>query len=403
MTDELHDRLSGAAFALLVIFIIGWYWMPSTRNQASSFHNGLFYLGVMPALWALFVIRPRKPNPIKPLTAASIALIAYLAASALWVQGSAERPLGAVILHALATATFVTGVIRIFDRSRLDLFRRVVITAATSIALVSIIAWLFGRAYHVGRLHSAIHFEHPNLFAQYLGFAALLALGSALRARTRNSRIVWTAASAILGLGIFLTRGRGVILSVVSVGLISIALNRSRKTAVTTLAAVLVVVGLSQAVGPMVVAFVARGDAGRIQVWQSLLARISDNPLIGAGINAADDTVFPQGSEDFPRGFTVPHPHSAVIGTLYYGGLLGLGLLFLVIVLGWRAGRRNAGVDDEWDPLILLLFGVMCLIPDGHRLISEPHLSSWLLLWLPIGLIAAGPFGRRDTVATEDL
>ena len=108
--------------------------------------------------------------------------------------------------------------------------------------------------------------------------------------------------------------------------------------------------------------------------------------------NADDDVVFPTGSGDFPRGFTVPHAHSAIIGTLYYGGLVGLALLLLLIALSLTTGRRNARIDGEWDPLILLIFGLFCLTPDGHHLVSEPHLSSWLLFWLPIGLIAAGPF-----------
>lgn len=395
------DRLHRGGFVLLVIFTFGWYWMPSTRVQANTFHNTLFYLAVTPMLWGLFLVKPKKPRFDTPFTMASGVLIAYLAATALWAQEPMEMSLATVILHALATATFVFGVAWTFDSARLRVFRVVVTAGATSIAMVSIVAWLFGRTYHPGRLHSAIHFEHPNLFAQYLGFAALLALGSALRARKRAPWLVWSAAFCVLGGAIILTRGRAVILGVVIAGLLSVALHRRKQVFAGTLLIVIVVFGVALTGETTFVEFVKRGDAGRVHIWKMLLERIGDRPVIGAGINADDNVTFPKGSGDFPSGFTLNHPHSLVVGTLFYGGLAGLALLLLVITLGLRAGRRNARVDGEWDPLILLVFGVICLTLDGHRLISEPHLSSWLLFWFPIGLIGAGPLGTRDTLSSE--
>ncbi|RLE27518.1 MAG: hypothetical protein DRJ65_02580 [Acidobacteria bacterium] len=398
MTADTRSRL---AFGLLLAFIVGWYCMPSTTAQASAPHNLFFYFLVMPGLWIFCALRPGRPFEFGPLGLASGIFITYLAASALWAQTPVERPLETVGLHALATATFAFCVSQLFDRSRLEYFRRVIVIAATSITLVSIFAWLFGRIYHPGRLHSAIHFEHPNLFAQALGFAALLALGSALRTRVETSRIVWTAASVLLGLGIFLTRGRTVILAAIVAGLASIALYRGRRALAAAVAVVIIVFGISLTTGPTLVGFVVRGDAGRVHIWQTLLDQISDNLVFGAGINADDNIVFPPGSGDFPKGFTVPHAHSAFIGTLFYGGMIGLALLLLVSIMGLRRGNKNARTDGEWDPLILLLFGLFCLIPDGHRLICEPHLSSWLLFWLPLGLIAAGPFARYDSEGVE--
>lgn len=393
MTTNARSHLS---FGLLMAFIIGWYWMPSTSAQASGYHNLLFYVLVMPGLWILCISRTGKSLDFSPLVLASGFLVMYLGASALWAQEPIERPLAIVGFHTLATATFVLGVFQIFDRSRLALFRRIVVIAATSITLVSIVAWLFGRTYHLGQLHSAIHFEHPNLFAQALGFAALLALGSALRSRTQSLQIVWTTAFALLSFGIFLTRGRTVILAVVATGLISVAAYRGRRAFAVALIAVIIIFGILLTSESKYVNLVERGDAGRIYIWKTLLERMADRPMVGAGINADDNVEFPKGSWEFPNGFKLLHPHSAVIGTLYYGGLVGLGLMILVIALALRAGRRNARVDGEWDPLILLLFGIICLIPDGHRLVSEPHLSSWLVFWLPIGLIATGPFTADD-------
>ncbi len=397
-----RSLMSRVAFGLLLAFVVGWYWMPSTSALSSAPHNFFFYLLVMPGLWAFFILRPKTSLNPSSLVSASGVFMVYLAMSSLWAMGPVERDLGIVGLHLLATVTFTLGVIRLFDRSRLGLFRRVIVTAATSITVVSILALLLGRIYVPGRLYSAIHFEHPNLFAQLLGFAAVAAMGSALRTHVRSSRIVWSICVLLLGSGILLTRSRTVIIAAVVASLISIAVYRGRRALMVSFIVTAIVIGVLLTRGQSMVAFVQRRDAGRIFIWKTLLERIENRPLLGAGVNAPDNVTFPKGSGDFPNGFTLQHPHSAFVGTLYYGGLVGLGLLILIIVLAIRTGRRNARVDGEWDPLILLLFGIICLIPDGHRLISEPHLSSWLLFWLPIGLIAAGPTPVPDELTVEN-
>lgn len=390
------DPLHRGAFALLVIFTIGWYWMPSTRDQASVLHNLLFSLAAMPVVWCLIAVKSRDRPLLTPLWTALALLTAYLAATVLWAMEPVETTATTVVFRAVATATFVVGIAWTFNSARLRMFRIVIAAGATSIAVVSMVAWLFGRTYHPGKLHSAIHFEHPNLFAQYLGFASLLALGSALRTRRRMPRLAWSIAFCLLGCTIILTRGRAVILGVVIAGLLSVALHRRKEVFVVVLLIVVLVFTFALTGEMTFVDFVKRGDAGRVQIWTTLLERIGDRPMIGAGINAPDNVTFPKGSGEFPEGFTLKHPHSLVVGTLYYGGLIGLILFLLVLALGLRKGRRNARIDGEWDPLILLVFGVVCLTLDGHHLISEPHLSSWLLFWLPIGLIASGPFTARD-------
>jgi hypothetical protein len=386
---------SQLAFGLLTAFVVGWYWLPSTHSLGSTPHNLLFYLLVMPWLWLLLVVQPGHSGITTPLMRASGSLILYFAASSLWVTGPIERSTVVVALHALATATFALAIARVFNRRLLDLFRHIVITAAVSITTVSIIAWVFGRTYHTGRLYSAIHFEHPNLFAQYLGFAFLLSVSRILRTGARRrTPVLMVLPTAVLALGLVLTRSRGVMLAVLAAALFGFAIRRGRGPTLRMAAVIAIVSALMLSTGPTFVGFIQRGDAGRIEIWKTLVTRTADRPLIGAGLNARDDVTFPKGSGEFPDGFTVPHVHSALVGAVYFGGLIGLGLLILLVVLAVRNGLRNARDDGEWDPLILLVFGLICLIIDGNRLVSEPHLSSWLLFWLPLGLIAAGPFDR---------
>ena len=90
----------------------------------------------------------------------------------------------------------------------------------------------------------------------------------------------------------------------------------------------------------------------------------------------------------------MPHSHSAFVATLYHGGVVGLALLLAIVAAAsCRAWRIARGRGDPTG-LVLLLFGVVCLLLDGNRLVSNPHLSSWLIFWLPVAWIISA--GRWD-------
>jgi O-antigen ligase len=188
---------------------------------------------------------------------------------------------------------------------------------------------------------------------------------------------------------------------------LAIVLTRDRRAAVAlALLVVVIALGFLLVGGDWAASLVNRGEAGRLFIYQSLIERMDGRWWTGVGLAAGDDVEFPVGSEDFPRGFTIPHSHSAFVATFFHGGVLGLGLLLALVgaagVLAWRIAR------DRGDPTgaVLLFFGVVCLLLDGHRLVSKPHLSSWLIFWLPVGWIIAAsrwqPVGTSSSRAEAD-
>ena len=255
-------------------------------------------------------------------------------------------------------------------------------------------AFVFGDHSYLGRLNSVIHFEHPNLFAHYTGFAALLCLLRILEIRrTGDGRVgPWLGAGGALVTALVLTQGRTTMAAFVAAAGLTVVVARDRRVAAASaLVLMAVALGLLLVGGGWGPSLFKRGEAGRIFIYQSLLERMDGRWWTGVGLAADDEVEFPVGSDDFPRGFTVPHSHSAFVATFYHGGAIGLGLLLAVVVstgaLAWRVVRKRG------DPTgaALLLVGVMCLLPDGHRLVSNPHLSSWLIFWLPVGwVVAAG-------------
>ena len=383
-------------FILLLVFVLGWYWLPATVEQGSAPHDRLFYLGVLPFVLVAAIRAPWRALLGNRLVVASLVLIGYLSLSFVWSREPVEFGPGPAVLRGIATAAFFLAVTVLIRRSRMGVFRVAVVTAASSVAAAAMIRLIQGQGYSGDRLSSPIHFDHPNLFAHYLGFAAVLAIGAALRTDRIWVRWAWLGSVTVLTVAVLLTRSRTVTAALFVCLLGSVALHLGRRTA-ALLALALVASGalISVAMDDTLTGFVLRSDAGRDVIYRTLVQRLGNDRFFGAGIAADDDVVFEPGSEDFPKGLTLHHPHSAFVATLYYGGVVGLWLLLLVVGLGFHRGVEAARQSGIWDPVLLLLFGVICLLPDSERVVSHPHLSSWLLLWIPVGLIASHQ-GRLD-------
>lgn len=401
-------KVADAAALALTIFVVGWYWLPATAEQGSRPHD-LLFLAVSPLLMVVAIRAPWRRLLGNPIVATGLAFIAYLTLSLVWSRQPLELDPGRVMLDGAATALFFLSSIMLLDGRRFGSFRIAIVVSAVTSTLVAAVRLVQGHGYPVDRLSSAIHFEHPNLFAHYIGFAAVLAAGAALRADRRWPRWFWIGSTAVLSSGVVLTRGRAATAALATVLLISVALHLGRRAAALVAIALVASTTLTIALmDDMITGFVARGDAGRDVIYSGLVDRLDGDWLWGAGLAADDDTVFEKGSEDFPRGKSIEHPHSALVGTLYYGGVIGCALLLVPMVLGFRRTVSEGRRETNWDLMLLLVFGSLCLLVDGQRLVSHPHLSSWLLLWLPLGLAAAfGGEGNasassRSTVGPDD-
>jgi len=389
-------RVVDLLFILLVIFVLGWYWLPATVAQGSTPHDRLFYLGVLPFVLLAAIRAPWRALLGNPVVVTSLVLIGYLSLSFVWSREPVEFGPGSALLRGISTAAFLLAATVVIRRPGMGVFRVAVVTAATSVAMVAIVRLVQGHGYPVDRLSSPVHFEHPNLFAHYLGFAAVLAIGAALRTDNIWARWTWLGSVTVLTVAVLLTRSRTVTAALFVCLLASIALHLGRRSA-ALLAMALLASGvlLSVAMDGMLTGFVLRSDAGRDVIYRTLVQRLGNDRIFGAGIAADDDVVFEPGSKYFPKGFTLHHPHSAFVATFYYGGVVGILLLLSVVGVGGYRAVEIGRLTGTWDPALLLLLGVICLLTDGHRLVSHPHLSSWLLLWIPVGLIASYQ-GRLD-------
>ena len=119
----------------------------------------------------------------------------------------------------------------------------------------------------------------------------------------------------------------------------------------------------------------------RLELWGTILARVEEAPWFGHGLTADPRA-------ELLSGRIKVHPHSVVIGTLLYGGIVGLLLLLAVVISTlWQAfGNTN-------NPIKLLLasmalYGALCIVLNGNMLIHHVK-PFWLFFWFPIGLVMA--------------
>lgn len=375
---------------LLLLFVAALYLAPTTKSM-----RNLYYLAVL--LPALVLVRREDLQLLwrNPVLRAATLLLGYLWLSCLWssdtrvalVAKAAER-----LLYLLAFLLVASRCLASQQR-RGDLLR-VLVTAAMLGAGLSL--WQFWDHWHTRTLAGwwwRVRPEfwgsghHPIIGASLYGVATVAAyLGS--RRSAGWWRLAWGLCGALLMLLVLRSYSRGPILATSGALLAAALLYRDRKTlALVGVAAVGAVAWLwlgDQDLGSML----ARGTAQRPQIWLHVLHDTAGAPLFGHGLltNESFHLDYPDG-----KSWSIDHPHSLFVATLFYGGLAGLLLLLLLLASAlWRAHRQGAKAV-----LVLLLLAMALGVTDNNKLLVSPN-PLWLYFWLPIALAAAGSSPARQ-------
>jgi O-antigen ligase len=119
----------------------------------------------------------------------------------------------------------------------------------------------------------------------------------------------------------------------------------------------------------------------RLQMWEQLIARIKDALWFGHGLTADART---RTSE----GFVYVHPHSVYLGTLLYGGIVGLSLLVSIVISALWQGFGRVSQPINLVAAAMVLYGALCIAPNGNMLIHHPK-PFWLFFWFPVALVVA--------------
>lgn len=392
-------RLDPALATGLLIFVAGWWWAPSSEMAQNRAHDFVFLVLALP-LAALGggseLMALARTSAVARL---ALLLAGWMAATLLWRTGAEEISPVTVLGQVALTLIFFGSAARWLAGAGRERLERWIVAAGSTAALAALVAHAAGRSY-LGRLNSAVNFEHPNLFAQSCGVATLVALARLLRGGDdrRWTRSLGLAAVALPMVALLLTRGRLSLVALAAAVLLLLAASGGRSGRLGIAGMALAAAATAAAVPGLFDGFFTRGDAARGDLYAEFWRRTEGARWGGRGLTAAQQVIFPPG--EFPRGATLPHAHSLPLATFYFGGVVALLLLALLLVAGGRVAARE--LRERRDPLPggLLAFGTLALLFDGHRLFARPHLSSWLLLWLPLALLAAAERRRAEGEAT---
>ena len=386
------------AVALLAFWVAGFYWAPSDAEGRARAQSALFYFAVLPALAAATLPRLRDVLARSRVARAALAFAAFLALGVATAYGPQEQTAAQALRHLLATAVLVVGVAAVAAPAAREVVERVLLVAAASGAAASLLLLAAGRSFE-GRAMPPVHDDHPNRWAAALGVAAVVALAR-IASRKAGPALACGALALVLP-ALFLTRSRAEMLAVVAGGAVAMLPGRDGRLRRLATAALLVALSAVALGAPEAMQrLFARGDAGREQIWGELLRRSDSRRLLGVGLTASDDVVFPP-SWEFPTGWNPNTAHGEFLGTLYFGGVVGLGLLVLLLVLAARAASARARRSDMLVPG-LLAHAVVWGIFDGRGGVTAPSDVVSLVLWLPVALSAArevhGADGRPEAV-----
>ena len=380
------------AVGLLALWVAGFYWAPSDLEGRARAESALFYFGVLPALAAAALPRLRGVLARSSVARAALVFVGLLALGLVTTYGPQEQSAAQALRHLLATAVLVVGVAAVAAPAAREVVERALLLAAASGAAASLLLLGAGRSLD-GRAMPPVNDDHPNRWAAVLGVAAVVAL--ARIASRKGSPVLCHGALALVLPALLLTRSRAGMLAVVAGGAVAMLPARDGRLRRLATAAVLLVLSAVALGAPEATQrLFSRGDAGRAEIWGELLRRSASRRLFGVGLTASDDVVLPH-SWEFPMGSNPNTAHGEFLGTLYFSGVVGLGLLVFLLVLAARAASSRARRSDMLVPG-LLAHAVVWGLFDGRGGVTAPSDVVCLVLWLPVAFSAAREVHSED-------
>jgi O-antigen ligase len=119
----------------------------------------------------------------------------------------------------------------------------------------------------------------------------------------------------------------------------------------------------------------------RLKLWGKILTRVKEAPWFGHGLTADPRT-------EISPGRILIHPHSVYVGTLFYGGVIGLLFLIAVVISTLWQGFGHIRQPINLVAACMVLYGALCIAPNGNMLIHHPK-PFWLFFWFPVALVVA--------------
>lgn len=372
------ENLRRFVYWALLIFLAGFYFFPKSKP-----HNTAYYVLVL----LPFLLSLRRQDIVaywqSSVFRLTIIFLVYLTLSLAWGEQTTTSDWIKYTKRLLYMFGFVCMIMTYYTPQYLNRLCKVIASVAVVMAIISMLLYDSSLYPLPDRLKNFGILEHEIISASTYGFAAIVLLYGC---QLQHQYWLWIKLSglAILVLDMLLTQSRGPILALILTICIVEFLHGKHRKLVIVFIITSIAIGILMLIDAIETpTLISRngGDTYRLQIWQYIWQRILDSPWYGLGLSANETIVFPACS-------CIPHPHNIFLATMLYGGILGLSVLTMLLVHSSIIAFRQFKRDQQVKFLAFLLFGVICGLTDGNKLIDHPR-PMWLYFWLPILLIAA--------------
>ena len=366
----------------LPLFISGYFILPE-RYLQYSFYYLLVFIPAMIAAWQYrHVWRDR-------ILIYTVAFIGYHAASVIWSHESDIECIVRAVSESIITLSFAFALFLLKSRHH-EIFHPWLRNALVIIGITSV-AYIFtygpSDIFTGPRLESLAQFSNPNTIGVSYGLLFVLTAGLAFSSRLPATKVLYICLGIIFFSFVLISQSRNAAIASAT-GLSLLVAFYLRKGAwhliLPFLLSIIIVVwtigdGLISRFSNITLHY-------RQDIWQMTISQAREAWLLGYGLCSSflvsvKDVVF-------------NHPHSAILATAWYTGIIGLLLLIAIFFEGLKSGWYLLRNNDEPLYMALLLYALLCLMPDFDILVSRPR-EIWLYFWFPVIMAVATCIGMR--------
>ena len=370
------------------IFMAGFFFIPNAVDQYKFYIAAVFLPGLFLLPKIGYVLRENR------LWIAILVYLGYMLCSSFWSNEFSIATLWYDLRLALYILAFlmITVTIDLEHGDRIDSILKFTCICSAIAAIISIPLWYKTNPFPDSRLIGIGTLENPNPSSFVYGFFSVLSFYYALQSKNTLHKAALLLCTSILLMFVLFTQSRaGILATLVSQFLLVVFYLRNKR----------VIYGISAIVGVAFIFYLLASPwmlsrlidisfPQRIHIWEHALDLIAAAPVFGSGYQTEFLAHIPNSTAVFHTA------HNTFLATVRDGGLVGLGLQLLVITFAFRAGLRAFAYNNNPIYLVLLVFGLLCMLTATDRMITRPR-ELWIIFWLPLALLIA-----RETCRTAD-
>jgi len=313
-----------------------------------------------------------------------MAFALYLCLTLLWAENVGEDGPLYYLRRPIYLFVFLGLTIELVDKypnfvDRLFVF---LCWAGAITAIISILSYYPSVFVKSKRLsHFADQLHNPIECGAVYGTMVLVVNFGILKIKALKHKWIYVALMAILLLCVVLTQSRGPLGALIIACLGGFVLSRDKKVLGAPVLLIFILGLLTLAGdGRFGSRILDKGWSHRLELAEETLHSARGSFIFGKGIST--DTHF-----TLKDGKTRADGHNAYLGTVLYGGLVGLLLLLALIAVAVGQSLRYFLSTRNVTYFAVLLFALISITTGEDKLTTHPD-SLWIVFWLPLALLA---------------